>query len=249
MVSLYNEQEINDSLEFCHDIDIYYRKTRKKNAYKDFLKKKAFDRTFSTGMRTTTADSVKYNTVRTEEESGDNDSIFSRIWNTLGSLVLIVLLAYGMSSFITNYCIWHTQVDGISMEPALENGDRLIIDKMSYHFRDPKRFEIVVFPQKIGVYYVKRIIGLPGETVQIKEGKIYINDVMLVENYGKEAMDEDDTMELPVTLGTDEYFVLGDNRNHSVDSREPSVGTVSKNYIVGRAWIIMAPKDRMHIFE
>lgn len=183
------------------------------------------------------------------EESGAKESIFSNIWSTLGSLVLIVLLAYGMSSFITNYCVWHTQVDGISMEPALENGDRLLVDKMSYHFREPERFDIVVFPQKIDVYYVKRIIGLPGETVQIKEGKIYINDVMLVENYGKEGMDESYTMELPVTLGTDQYFVLGDNRNHSMDSRDPLVGTVSKNYIIGKAWIILYPKDRMCIFE
>ena len=243
---MYNEEEINDSLEFCRDIDIYYRRTREKNAYKNFLKRKSY---YGSYLTEKTTDSFKNNNVIIREESGAKESIFLNIWSTLGSLVLIVLLAYGISSFITNYCIWHTQVDGISMEPALENGDRLIIDKMSYHFRDPERFEIVVFPQKIGVYYVKRIIGLPGETVQIKEGRIYIDDVMLVENYGKEAMDEDYTMELPVTLGADQYFVLGDNRNHSVDSREPSVGTVSKNYIVGRAWMILYPKDRMHIFE
>ncbi len=244
---MYNEDEINDSLEFCHDIDVYYRGTREKNAYKDFLKNKTYHRAFSSNVRTT--DSIKYNMVKAKEESDETTSIFSKIWSTLGSLVLIVLLAYGISSFITNYCIWHTQVDGISMEPALENGDKLIIDKLSYHFRDPERFEIVVFPQKIGVYYVKRIIGLPGETVQIKDGKIYINDILLVENYGNEPIDEDYTMELPVTLGKDQYFVLGDNRNHSVDSREPSVGAVSKNYIVGRAWMILYPKDRIQVFQ
>jgi len=245
---MYKEEEINDSLEFCHDIDVYYRGTREQNAYKDFLKKKAYsNRTFTSNIRNT--DSVKYNTAPVKEESGETTSIFSRIWSTLGSLVLIVLLAYGISSLITNYCIWHTQVEGISMEPALEHGDKLIIDKLSYRFRDPERFEIVVFPQKIGVYYVKRIIGLPGETVQIKEGKIYINDMLLVENYGKEPIDETYTMELPVTLGEDQYFVLGDNRNHSVDSREPSVGAVSKNYIVGRVWLILYPKDRIKVFQ
>ncbi len=245
---MYNEEEINDSLEFCHDIDIYYRGTREKNAYKDFLKKKSHYGSYSMATRTT--DSFKYNNVAGEGESGSADvSIFSKIWSTLGSLVLIVLLAYGISSFITNYCIWHTQVDGISMEPALENGDKLIIDKMSYRFREPERFEIVVFPQKIGIYYVKRIIGLPGETVQIIDGKIYVNNMLLVENYGKEPIDEDYTMELPVTLGKDQYFVLGDNRNHSVDSREPSVGAISKNYIVGRAWMVLYPKDRVKIFE
>lgn len=245
---MYNEEEINDSLEFCQDIDVYYRGTRERNVYKDFLKKKSHYGSYSMAIRTT--DSFKYNNTAVKEESGSKDvSIFSKIWSTLGSLVLIVLLAYGISSFITNYCIWHTQVDGISMEPALENGDKLIIDKMSYRFREPERFEVVVFPQKVGVYYVKRIIGLPGETVQIKEGKIYINDVLLVENYGKEPIDEDYTMELPVTLGKDQYFVLGDNRNHSIDSREPSVGAVSKNYIVGRAWVILYPKDRVKVFE
>ena len=243
---MYNEEEINDSLEFCRDIDIYYRRTREKNACKNFLKRKSY---YGSYLTEKTTDSFKNNNVIIREESGAKESIFSNIWSTLGSLVLIVLLAYGMSSFITNYCVWHTQVDGTSMEPALENGDRLLVDKMSYHFREPERFDIVVFPQRIDVYYVKRIIGLPGETVQIKEGKIYINDVMLVENYGKEAMEESYTMELPVTLGTDQYFVLGDNRNHSMDSRDPLVGTVSKNYIIGKAWIIMYPKDRMHIFE
>lgn len=246
---MYNEEEINDSLEFCQDIDVYYRGTREKNAYQDFLKKKAHgsNRTFSSAIRTT--DSIKYNTEARNEESGESNSIFSKIWSTLGSLVLIVLLAYGISSFITNYCIWHTQVDGISMEPALENGDKLIVDKMSYRFSEPERFDIVVFPQKLGVYYVKRIIGLPGEKVQIIEGKIYIDDILLVENYGKEPIDPDYTMELPVTLGEDQYFVLGDNRNHSVDSRDPSVGAVSKNYIVGKAWVILYPKDRIQVFE
>ena len=99
---MYNEEEINDSLEFCGDIDIYYRRTRKKNAYKDFLKKKSPYRNYTV---IGTTDSFKYNNVPMKEESGSDDSIFSKIWSIFGSLVLIVFLAYGMSSFITNYCI------------------------------------------------------------------------------------------------------------------------------------------------
>lgn len=224
---MYNEEEINDSLEFCRDIGVYYEKDKENNPYESYLKKKASRENFSVKRKDGSKSSCGYPT----EES---EVFFKKAFSNLWGLLLVIFLAYGISSFITNYCIWYTQVDGISMEPALEDGDRLVIDKLSYHFHEPERFDIVVFPQALDVYYVKRIIGLPGETVQIINGKIYIDDMILVENYGNEPMEEESSMNEPVTLGENQYFVLGDNRNYSIDSRDPSVGLVSGNYVVGK---------------
>ena len=129
------------------------------------------------------------------------------------------------------------------MSPTLKDKENLILDKISYRFRDPERYEIVVFPPKYkeNTYYIKRVIGLPGETVQITGGVIYINGKPLAEDYGWEIMQKGGLASEPVILGEDEYFVLGDNRNNSSDSREPSVGNVSKNSIIGKAWIRIWP--------
>ena len=108
-------------------------------------------------------------------------------------------------------------------KPTLSNNDNLIVDKISYRFKDPQRFDIIVFPFQYdeNVYYIKRIIGLPGETVQIgTDGTIYIDGQVLEEGYGKEVMLSPGRAGEPITLGEDEYFVLGDNRNNSSDSRE-----------------------------
>lgn len=115
--------------------------------------------------------------------------------------------------FVT-FVAQRTQVSGASMETTLSDGDQLIVDKISYQFREPERFEIIVFPYQYeaGTYYIKRIIGLPGETVQILDGSVYINGEKLEEHYGNEVMEEAGIAAEPVTLGVDEYFVLGDNR-------------------------------------
>ena len=122
----------------------------------------------------------------------------------------------------------------------------LIVDKITYRFRDPERFDIIVFPfqYKDNTYYIKRIIGLPGETVQIDaKGTIYINGEELAESYGREVIAPTNLglAEQPVTLGEDEYFVLGDNRNHSSDSRDPSVANIKREDIIGRAWLRIYP--------
>ena len=117
------------------------------------------------------------------------------------------------------------------MEPKLSDQDNLIVDKITYQFKDPERYDIIVFPFQYeeNTYYIKRIIGLPGETVYIdREGNIYINDELLEDGYGREVIKEPGRAYEPITLGDDEYFVLGDNRNNSSDSRDPSVGNVKK---------------------
>ena len=142
-------------------------------------------------------------------------------------------------------------MSGHSMETTLSDGDNLIVDKISYRFRDPERFEIIVFPFQYEehTYYIKRIIGLPGETVQVIDGYVYINGEMLDENYGLEVMDDPGIAAEPIILGEDEYFVLGDNRNHSSDSRDPSVGVLHRDDIMGRAWIRIWPFDKFGVIK
>lgn len=158
-------------------------------------------------------------------------------------LYLAVLVAAAF--FIIHFVGEHTVVSGDSMQATLNDGDNLIVDKLSYRIRDPKRFEIVVFPfrYQTGTYYIKRIIGLPGEQVQIYNGQIYINGKVLDESYGLEPIRSAGLASKAITLGEDEYFVLGDNRNNSADSREPSVGTVQKEDLIGRAVFRIWPLD------
>ena len=129
------------------------------------------------------------------------------------------------------------------MYDTLENGDNLILEKLSYRFHEPERFDIVVFryTHKKNTFYIKRVIGLPGETVQIVDSKIYINGEILEENYGYEPIQDAKRASQPITLGEDEYFVLGDNRNNSKDSRYEDVGNISRDRLIGRAFIRIWP--------
>ncbi|MCD8076112.1 MAG: signal peptidase I [Lachnospiraceae bacterium] len=137
-----------------------------------------------------------------------------------------------------------TVVDGRSMNDTLQDGDNLIVEKLSYRFGDPQRFDIIVFQpyEDSSELYIKRIIGLPGETVRIDEdGSIYIDGELLEEDYGRETIENPGRASEEITLGEDEYFVLGDNRNNSTDSRTERVGNVSRDSIVGKAWLRIWP--------
>jgi signal peptidase I len=140
------------------------------------------------------------------------------------------------------------------MEPTLSDGDNLFVDKISYRFKDPERFDIIVFPfqYKEDTYYIKRIIGLPGETVQIDtDGNIYINGEILQESYGKEVIKPENIGRAvePITLGEDEYFVMGDNRNNSSDSRTEMVGNIHRKDIIGKAWIRIWPFSEFGVLK
>ena len=161
------------------------------------------------------------------------------------SLYLLVVLC--ITYLVIHFVGQRTQVSGSSMEPKLSNNDNLIVDKITYRFKDPERYDIIVFPFEYedNTYYIKRIIGLPGETVYIdNEGTIYINDTALDETYGREVIKEPGRAYEPITLGEDEYFVMGDNRNNSTDSRDPSVGNIKKDRIIGRAWLRIWPFNK-----
>ena len=174
-------------------------------------------------------------------------SILKELMGWLLYIIIIVGAAYLIVTFVGQ----RTQVSGSSMETTLSDGDQLIVDKMSYRFRDPKRYEIIVFPYQYepNTYYIKRIIGLPGETIQIIDGYIYIDGEQLDEHYGNELMNDPGIAAEPVTLGEDEYFVLGDNRNNSQDSRAVNVGVIHRKDILGRAWIRIWPLDSMGVIR
>lgn len=162
------------------------------------------------------------------------------------SIYLLVVLI--ISLLVVTFVGQRTVVDGESMEETLYNGDNLIVDKISYRFRDPERFDVIVFPfhYDTKMYYVKRIIGLPGETVYIDEaGNIYINDELLEEDFGKEVILHAGRAEQKITLMDDEYFVLGDNRNNSSDSRDYMVGNIKRDEIIGRAWLRIYPFNKI----
>lgn len=155
-------------------------------------------------------------------------------------ILFVIVLTYVIIHFVGQ----RTVVDGRSMNATLNDGDNLIVEKLSYRFGDPQRFDIIVFPPQgaPNEHYIKRIIGLPGETVRIDdEGNIYINDEILEEDYGLETIQNPGRASEPITLGDDEYFVLGDNRNNSTDSRSDRVGNVKRDTITGRAWLRIWP--------
>ena len=113
------------------------------------------------------------------------------ILKEIGSTLLYIVVVLGITWLVITFVGQRTEVNGSSMEPTLSNNDNLIVDKISYRFKDPQRFDIIVFPFQYdeNVYYIKRIIGLPGETVQIgMDGTIYIDGQVLEEGYGKEVM-------------------------------------------------------------
>jgi signal peptidase I len=162
-------------------------------------------------------------------------------------LIFYASLIFVCIYILPNFVIQRTIVDGSSMENTLFNGEQLYVEKLSYRFDALKRFDIIVFypyGRENKEYYVKRIIGLPGETVQIIGSDIYINGEILEEDYGKEPITDSGRAAEPVTLGEDEYFVLGDNRKISKDSRFDEVGNVKKENIGGRAILRIKPLSK-----
>jgi len=168
------------------------------------------------------------------------------VW-LLGVWVTVQLIIHFVGTF--------SVVDGDSMQPTLYDKEYLWVDKLSYHFKEPERFDVVIFPimyRGRENHFVKRIIGLPGETVYIDEkGVIYIDGEVLAEEYGKEAIAEYNRYRAkePLTLGEDEYFVMGDNRNHSSDSRVESVGNIERSRIIGKAVVRLWPFNKIGMVE
>ena len=150
-------------------------------------------------------------------------------------LLTTVLVAIIFAFILITYVGERTKVSGHSMEPHLHDHDQVLLDKFTYRFRDPKRYEIIVFPGPEGKdqFFVKRVIELPGETVKIKKGKVYVNNKE-VKDYSKDHTTDPCELKKELHLKSDEYFVLGDNRDNSNDSRYKEVGPVKRSKIMGR---------------
>lgn len=176
----------------------------------------------------------------------------SKLTNAL-STSLYFLGIMVLSIIVIKYIGQRTEVMGASMEPTLSGGDNLVVDKFSYLIRDPERFEIIVFPYRdgSGTYYIKRVIGLPGETIYIdgSTGNVYIDGEIIEEEYLTQITIDGGLASTPLLLGEDEYFVMGDNRINSKDSRSPEIGIVKREEISGRAIFRVWPITEMKIIK
>ncbi len=155
-------------------------------------------------------------------------------------IILVIFAAY----LIIEYAVEKTTMMGVSMSTTLNEGEKIIINKLAYIKENPKRYDVIVFSQSKnghGYYNMKRVIGLPGETVEIVNGEVYINGVLLKEEIEVEAMRVAGLAEEAIELGENEFFVLGDNRNYSEDSRFANIGIIVKNDIIGKAWLRLEP--------
>lgn len=160
------------------------------------------------------------------------------VWT--GKIAIVCLFAFVF--------VWYfgqrVAVVGDSMSPILSNGDVTLANRIVYDATAPKRGDIIVFKPKGNEnshYYIKRIIGLPGETVQILEGEIYIDGEKLEEDYGVSEITDPGIAAEEIELAGDEFFVLGDDRENSEDSRMADVGAVKRSYIYGKVWFIVSP--------
>jgi|LSQX01.3.fsa_nt_gb signal peptidase I len=179
-------------------------------------------------------------TEQVEGEVEKRTSVKSFLFDLLFYAILIFVSVY----IIPNFILQRTIVDGISMENTLSDGDHLYVEKVSYRMNMLDRFDIIVFypfGRDNEEYYVKRIIGLPGETIQIIDSIIYINSVAIDDQYGKDPILDPGRAADPIVLAEDEYFVMGDNRNISKDSRYSVVGNVKKKNIGGKAFFRISP--------
>ncbi|WP_051685253.1 signal peptidase I [Clostridium sp. KNHs205] len=151
-------------------------------------------------------------------------------------IAAVVALAY----YITHYALEKTLMSGQSMESTLKDQDNILINKFAYVFSEPKRFDVIVFKQsdkEHSYLNIKRVIGLPGETVRIIDGKVYIDGSVLKEPVKTEAITNAGLAEEEIKLDENEFFVLGDNRNNSEDSRFANIGNIVTGDIIGKAWI------------
>ncbi len=161
--------------------------------------------------------------------------IFGWILFTAAVLAVLVILIPLVGAAV--------DVSGTAMSPALNPGDRVAVNRLAYLLTNPKRGDVIQFrsAQDAGTVFLRRVIGLPGETVQIREGNVYINQSPLSEAYASGVLQYAGTAATPLTLSEDEYFVMSDNRSNNFDSRDPTVGTVKRNTVSGKVWLKVLP--------
>jgi len=162
--------------------------------------------------------------------------------------VLLWALQIAIVCFLAFVCVWYlgkrVSVIGDSMNPELKNGNVTLINKAVYSMGTPKRGDVIAFKpngNESSHFYIKRIVGLPGETVEVQDGKIIVNGKNIKEKYKTTSIEEVGILSEPFTLGNNEYFVLGDDRQNSEDSRNADIGAVKRNEIAGKVWFVVSP--------
>ncbi|HCH00229.1 MAG TPA: signal peptidase I [Actinobacteria bacterium] len=177
-------------------------------------------------------------------------------WSFLLEVGKVVVISLAIITIVKNFLFQPFYVKGASMEPTFFDREYLIINEISYRFNAPGRGDIVVlrYPRDPSQFFIKRIVGLPGEKIDIQSGAVTIYN-----NENPDGLTLDESMYLdthvrttgsgPIQLGSDEYFVLGDNRPASLDSRSASLGPVHRSAIIGRAWFRLWPVQRFTVFD
>lgn len=168
-----------------------------------------------------------------------NMPLFKEILAWTIECAVIVAIAYTLVSFFG----FRTSVVGNAMQETLQSEEQVFVNRFVYLLRGPKQGDVIVFlpnGNEKSHYYVRRVIACPGDTVQIKDGKVYINGALYQGDVDSAAIEDAGVAADELTLGDDEYFVLGDNRNNSEDSRMANIGNVKKEYIIGKAWFHFA---------
>ena len=172
-----------------------------------------------------------------------NLPLLKEIVSWVVEIAIVLMMAFVLVYFIG----MRTSVVGQSMSETLENGDQNLVNRFIYKIVGPKANDVIVFlpnGNEKSHYYVKRVVGVPGDTVQIKDGRVYVNGAEFTEKVDAAAIEDAGLAADPVTLGDDEYFVLGDNRNNSEDSRYANIGNIKREYIIGKAWFVISTGDR-----
>lgn len=155
-----------------------------------------------------------------------------------------ILIAVAVAFTLVYFIGLRTSVVGQSMSDTLNGGDEILVNRYIYKVTDPKKNDIIVFlpnGNEKSHYYVKRVIAVPGDTVLIQNGAVYVNGELFEEEIEVASMEEAGIAGEEILLEGDEYFVLGDNRNNSEDSRYANIGNIKKEYIIGKAWFRIAP--------
>ncbi|MFH1509376.1 MAG: signal peptidase I [bacterium] len=179
---------------------------------------------------------------------GDDDSEHSSFFTFAFEFLKIIVISLVIIIPLRFYLVQPFFVNGSSMEPSFSSGQYLIINEISYRFSDPVRGEVIVFhpPDGQKSFYIKRIIGLPDDRIEVEAGEVFINGEQLEEDMYLSS-DEDTPGNIDETIPEGHYFVMGDNRDGSSDSR--SWGTITRDAIIGKAWIRVLPFDKAGVFE
>ncbi len=173
------------------------------------------------------------------------ESTIQNLVNWIVDIVVVIAFAcylvYSVGSRV--------EVSGSSMNPVLNSGDVVLMNRIVYDLGTPKRFDIAVFEKDNSSYNIKRIIGLPGETIQIKDNLIYVEGRPLKADDSLDFVTIAGVAEYPIELGSDEYFVLGDNRESSEDSRFSGIGNIKRDQLIGKVWLKFQPIEKFGLIK